>query len=301
MRSFVAWLSAQPRSHHLIALVAALVAAGGVALWWKAPALAPSGAHEIAPASEEAAVQEETSRQNPQQDETVANQPQEDSGRAQEGASGVSADTGATAAHPTVRRPVGAEVSASVRAQLEAAMAAAEAQPHNPEAWLNLGLVRKAAGDLEGAKEAWRYANELRPSYVLPLVNIGSVLALEEGKPEEAQNYFTLARERNPSYLFTYQQFADIFSGMRGEHGRAEAFLREGIARNEKSAALWLWLGEVLERAQGRGGDALYAFMQAREIAREDKQRAQEGAEPYRVAAAIEAAAEAGVARLGGE
>ncbi|RME30287.1 hypothetical protein D6792_01380 [Candidatus Parcubacteria bacterium] len=300
MRSFVSWLSAQPRSHHLFALAAALVAAGGVALWWKAPALAPQTISEVA-SSEASAHDNDANTPHDGVQTTGAVAGSVSAGNAQEGAGEIAAGGTESANHPPVRRPIGAEASPQLRSQLEAAMAAAEAQPRNPEAWLNLGSARKAAGDLEGAKEAWRYANELRPSYVLPLVNLGSVLALEEGKPEEALYYFTLARERNPSYLFTYQQFADIFSGMRGEHGRAEAFLREGIARNEKSAALWLWLGEVLERAQGRGGDALYAFMQARALARDDKRGAQEGTEPYQVAVAIEAAANAGVKRLGGE
>lgn len=300
MRSFVSWLSAQPRSHHLIALAASLVAAGGVALWWKDPELAPQTMSEVA-SSDASAHDDDANTPHDGAQTTGAVARSASAGNAQEGTGETALGGTKSANHPPVRRPIGAEASPQLRAQLEAAMAAVETQPKSPEAWLNLGLVRKAAGDWEGAKEAWRYANDLRPSFVLPLVNIGSVLVLEEGKPEEAQNYFTLARERNPSYLFTYQQFADIFSGIRGEHGRAEVFLREGIARNEKSAPLWLWLGQVLERVQGRGGDALYAFMQARALARDDKRGAQEGTEPYQVAVAIEAAANAGVKRLGGE
>ncbi len=292
MQRFLQWLKAQPRSHHLIAAAAAVGSVVGFALWWVPPTLAPDGegavARQPAPAPLEGS-----------EGEVQAASPHREAASPKETVRQEAPLTNGGGGHiPVVRRPIPEGTSAAQRAQLEAAMKAAARDPENPEAWLNLGTVRKIAGDYEGAEEAWRYANTLRPSYVLPLVNLATLYALTHHNLAQAEVWFAKARAQNPSYLFTYQQYADVVSGVFQEHKRAEAFLRVGLASLPKEPALWLWLAEVLEREGGRGGDALYAYLQAKQHAQERVSQLPQESEARKAAQAILKAAEAGAARL---
>lgn len=88
-----------------------------------------------------------------------------------------------------------------------------------PEAYLNLGVLEKGAGDAAAAREAYGEALRLRPAYGAAWLNLG--------KLEEAG----------------------------GDAAAAEAAYRKAIALDEKYAAGWLALGQ-LQSAAGRFDEA---------------------------------------------
>jgi tetratricopeptide (TPR) repeat protein len=104
--------------------------------------------------------------------------------------------------------------------------AIARANGNYPEAYFNLGLLEKGAGDLAAAEAAYRKAIELRPDYQQAYNNLGLVLA-QAGKPRDA-----------------------------------EAALRAAIGLDGKYAAAWLNLGELFSSGN-RTADALDAFGKA--------------------------------------
>jgi predicted O-linked N-acetylglucosamine transferase (SPINDLY family) len=108
--------------------------------------------------------------------------------------------------------------------------------PRDPGVWCNLGMVRTAAGDLEGAADALRRAIELNPEYTDALACLGMLLATRQ-RAGEAEGVLAravaLAPERS-DVLYAYTRLLT-------ESGRAvEAvgLLREALARRPRDLLL---------------------------------------------------------------
>ena len=88
-------------------------------------------------------------------------------------------DTAPTA--PNYRKPLqfSASISAEVRdalvKQFDATVAIIAQKPTDFQAWINLGTVRKSAGDYKGAEEVWVYVSKLYPTSSVPFDNLGSL------------------------------------------------------------------------------------------------------------------------------
>lgn len=104
--------------------------------------------------------------------------------------------------------------------------AVSRANGRYPEAYFNLGLLERAAGQLEASIAAYRHALEQRPRYLAAMNNLGLVLAAA------------------------------------GRQDEAEATYRRALAADGRYAAAWLNLGELLV-ARGRTDEALAAFRRA--------------------------------------
>jgi tetratricopeptide (TPR) repeat protein len=63
-------------------------------------------------------------------------------------------------------------------------------EPTFAEAWFNLGVVREALGDMNGALQAYRQSNAADPRFVDGLSNIAAIL-LNEGREAEARQVLT--------------------------------------------------------------------------------------------------------------
>lgn len=72
-------------------------------------------------------------------------------------------------------------------------------EPRNPEAYNNLGLVLKKAGDKRAAHENFQKALALKPDYPEAFNNLGS-LYLSDGKILEAEDHFRKALGLKPDY-----------------------------------------------------------------------------------------------------
>jgi tetratricopeptide (TPR) repeat protein len=98
-----------------------------------------------------------------------------------------------------------------------------------PEAWLNLGLLEKNAGNLAAAERAYRKAIELRPGYNAAWFNLA--------KLQEAA----------------------------GRPSQAEATYRRALAVDPRYASAWLALGQ-LRSELGRTGEAIHALTRASQL-----------------------------------
>lgn len=94
---------------------------------------------------------------------------------------------------------------------------------HDPEsapAWNDLGLAREEAGDLAGARAAWRRAIELDPHYSKPLSNLGRI-ALGRREIERATALLEEAVRRGPRNPIAHLNLAGAYlAGERLEDAR---------------------------------------------------------------------------------
>ena len=181
------------------------------------------------------------------------------------------------------------------RASYRAAIEAREGQA--AEAWYNLGLLERDAGQPEAAIEAYRNAIEVRPDYPAAWNNLGLVY-YDLGRYGEAEAAFRAAINLRHGYSAAWTNMGRTFSAQDRYATAAKAYeralvdnpsdrtlrLRLGVAyrrtnrldqaillyrelvRDEpRYATAWYNLGIALSSA-GRNGEARQAYLSALEI-----------------------------------
>lgn len=135
--------------------------------------------------------------------------------------------------------------------------AVAAAKGDYPEAFLNLGLLEKGAGDAAAARKAYRRAIALRPAYAAAWLNLGK---LEEstGRVGEAEKAWRKALEVDAKYAPALLSLGQLHSS-QGRFDDAIADFRRALALRPGYPAAELSLGVALARA-GRHGEAVVAY-----------------------------------------
>jgi tetratricopeptide (TPR) repeat protein len=126
-----------------------------------------------------------------------------------------------------------------------------------PEAWLNLGLLEKDAGEPAAAEAAYRKALALRPEYPAAWYNLAR-LRESAGRPADAEAAYLEALRVDPRHASSWLALGQL----RSEQGRwddAAAALREALAVRPGYAAAALSLGVAQARA-GRYEDAAATY-----------------------------------------
>ncbi|NLN11091.1 MAG: tetratricopeptide repeat protein [Acidobacteria bacterium] len=132
---------------------------------------------------------------------------------------------------------------------------AARIDPDLPDAWVNLGVVRRRLRDLAGAEAAYRRALEADPTTFAAYQNLASLLQFL-GRTREVQELLELLdrnrnRSRNP---FSYLALGDL-SLREGRLDEAERFYRRALRLDSSQAETQAALGE-LALARGREREA---------------------------------------------
>lgn len=128
---------------------------------------------------------------------------------------------------------------------------AVEIDPSLSNAWVNLGVSRRRADDLDGAEEAYRRAIAIDPRIFSAYQNLASLLRLE-GRQEEARAYEEIlasSPSRNP---FTYLSLGDV-SLQRGRIDEAERLYRRAVRLSPDDPEPYAALGALaLSKGQER-------------------------------------------------
>ena len=115
--------------------------------------------------------------------------------------------------------------------------------PSLANAWVNLGVGRRRAGDAAGAEEAYKRALEVDPRISSAYQNLASLLSFV-GRPDEARQYqrvLSRTPTRNP---YTFLALGDIsFQG--GRLAEARRFYRRAVHLARDEAETYAALGEV--------------------------------------------------------
>ena len=126
-----------------------------------------------------------------------------------------------------------------------------------PEAYLNLGVVEKNAGDLAAASAAYRKAIELRPDYVQAYNNLG--LAQVQAKElADAEATFKRAIAIDKGYATAWLNLGELYAGQQRTDEAIAAF-QTAIAARPNYAEARLDLGVALAHA-GRTHEAIATY-----------------------------------------
>ncbi len=120
---------------------------------------------------------------------------------------------------------------------------AVELDPELTNAWINLGVSRRRAGDVGGAEVAYKRALELDPRVYSAYQNLSSLLYFV-GRPDEAGSYQQVLRRAPTRNPYTFLALGDVsFNG--GRLAEARRFYRRAANLSRDGAESYAALGEV--------------------------------------------------------
>src|SRR3989344_6205930 len=92
-----------------------------------------------------------------------------------------------------------------------------------PQGWLQLGILRKQAGDYEGAVEAWNFAGLLRPQNATSFLNLADLYGYYIHDNKKAEESFLKAVSAEPKNGYPYFQAAKFYNDVLGRGTSAGA------------------------------------------------------------------------------
>ena len=137
--------------------------------------------------------------------------------------------------------------------------------PELGDAWVDLGVGLRRAGDLDGAEAAYRRALEVNPQGASAYQNLAVLLRLR-GHPQEADDLMALATRASAQSPFSYLALGDV-SMAHGRIEEARRFYRRAMWLNRDDAEPYAALG----LAALAGGDRAEAKKWLRKAAARDK------------------------------
>jgi len=150
---------------------------------------------------------------------------------------------------PDFRAPIqfSATIQYDVKNALQQAANALEtklaANSFDLESWINLGTVRKMAGDYSGAESAWLFVAKYSPQNSIAFANLGDLYATYlKNYPKAEQAYLTdikLSPTDESSYLNLYTMYKNFY---KQSTTAAEDILKKGIAALPNSVSLHVQL-----------------------------------------------------------
>ena len=119
--------------------------------------------------------------------------------------------------------------------EIKALSSALEREPDYPKGWLQLGILRKFAGDYEGASLSWQYASVMRPADYIALNNLGDLYHYYLKDFQKAENYMRQAVAAKPDFISGYKNLHDLYVfSLKEKSALADDVLLEGIKNNPK-------------------------------------------------------------------
>jgi len=97
--------------------------------------------------------------------------------------------------------------------------------------WVDIGNVKQALNDGQGAVEAWQYATTINNLSPLAFANIANYYKSFARDYERAEYYYGLVMERdNIGYYFDYEAYADLYRNYLPENpSRVESIMLLGV------------------------------------------------------------------------
>lgn len=99
------------------------------------------------------------------------------------------------------------------------------------EGWLQLGILRKNIGDLEGAAEAWQYVTVIHPQSAIAYLNLGDLYGYYFHDNQKAEANLLKAIKIEPTNIYAYQKTYEFYTDTE-QPEKARRILEQGIAVN---------------------------------------------------------------------
>ncbi|MBW1843800.1 MAG: tetratricopeptide repeat protein, partial [Deltaproteobacteria bacterium] len=138
-----------------------------------------------------------------------------------------------------------------------------DAEESSPEIHNNLGNAHLRRGEIDEARIEFHKALALDPNNADALLNLGSIARLK-GNAGEAEHYVERALRVNPNSIGALAELAELKRD-RNELPESIRLYREALALHDSNPALYLGLGDSLQRA-GRYAEAEAAFVRVLEL-----------------------------------
>jgi hypothetical protein len=118
-------------------------------------------------------------------------------------------------------------------------------------AWIDLGMLRKLAGDYQGAKEIWEYVGKVWPQNTLSFANLGDLYQNFLHDYAKADASYKLALKNNPSDATLYRALFDLYSNTTYKPTATAAvdILTAGVAKNPAALDLHVLLARYYVKA----------------------------------------------------
>jgi tetratricopeptide (TPR) repeat protein len=181
---------------------------------------------------------------------------------------------------PDYRAPINysSSIQADVKAALSSAATKIEAKLASNqldlESWINLGIVRKMAGDYSGAEKAWIFVTQAAPTNAIAYANLGDLYQnFIKDYPKAEKNYLTeikLSPKDEGVYLNLYTMYANQY---KQTTTAAEDILKKGVAAMPDSIALHIQLARYY-KGKGDVADAKAQYDAAIQAANKNGQSA---------------------------
>lgn len=130
---------------------------------------------------------------------------------------------------------------------------ATEAEPGNPLAWCNLGVMQFKQGNNASAEQSLHKATEIEPKYSLAWYNLAQICE-KLGRGEEAAEYYRKTIQLDPTHGEIYNELALTLKNLNRLEEVEEVFLR-ALAIEPMASVLYNNLGNVY-RVLGKYNEA---------------------------------------------
>lgn len=150
----------------------------------------------------------------------------------------------AKASTPSLSRQVvfGVAVDPVVKTTIQTKVAELQASlskdPKQFNAWIDMGVYHKVAGDYVGAKIYWDYAGKLAPTDFISFGNLGNMYAYQLKDMVKAEQYYNQAIKNAPTQIYLYFQLAEAFRDVSKDIPKAKAVVERGLVANPGNTEL---------------------------------------------------------------
>lgn len=105
-----------------------------------------------------------------------------------------------------------AEAKDEISARIAELSGLLKKNPDSLSNWLDLGLLRKTIGDYQGAREAWEYANAIRPRNHVSFSNLGDLFHHYLKDYPNAENSLLQSIKNGPNNISAYRALVNLYT-----------------------------------------------------------------------------------------
>jgi tetratricopeptide (TPR) repeat protein len=134
---------------------------------------------------------------------------------------------------------VTADIKASMQTQFVQVEATLAKSPTDFNSWIELGDLRKEAGDYEGAEADWKYMSALYPTNVVSNANLGDLYTNYLHEYPQAAAALKAQIANDPTDVYIYDNLFSLYTNQYPQSTAViTAMLKAGIAANPNAAEL---------------------------------------------------------------
>lgn len=123
------------------------------------------------------------------------------------------------------------EVKLAAAEKIKTLQAKLKENPAYVEAWIDLGIYQKMAGDYAGAVISWKYASKLSPTDYVSVGNLGNLYAYFLKDNAQAEVYYKQAISKGSTQVYLYTQLAEVYRDIFKDLDKARAIVTQGLSK----------------------------------------------------------------------